>query len=374
MKSLLTLVVALGLFSFLSCSNVSGQIDFDRPDLIKTSFAREMAASFEADKGAAKSVVPAPIADFGGNVSSGCSSCGGGGGNGFVGGPVFGGPSGDGGFSSGCGCDDGLWGDGGGSIDSGFSGFIGDVGGDCCGQGGRQMGLIVSGIVDVPLDGVFLTNTRGRTTAGELGATNFPAGSPVDLAFGELGFEEVYRVLGGVEANVTMALSCNTRMFFGYRFASGQARDLTVGTAIDAPLGAATPFDINATFSDYEESRLQLGFLTNNCIRSNLDFLWGGRIGVGFVEDISASFDVDGLGAINDVRLYDDTTNLAFGFNFGFQKQVSSQLAAHILTGVEYRTSLNEDNSQLATYDLQFLNDGGGFASLPVYIGFSYQR
>ena len=367
MKSLIKLGTILGLAVLSPVSSLPGQIDFDRPDLIKTSFAREMAAKFEEDekKSEATTSAPAPVtADIGSSVSA-CSDCGGYQMSGYP--AAFG--SAPGLNNYGCGCDQGLWG-------SGAFSSTSYCGGDGCENGGsgdswfgnRNLGLMVSGIVDIPMDGVFLTHASGQVGAGVLG----PAA--VDLEFDEFGFEEVYGVFGGVETNVTMALDCNTRMFLGYRYMKGEARQTLVGSAIGDPMGAATPYDINATFSDYEESRIQMGFLTNNCLSSKLDLLWGGRIGIGFVDDISANFDVTGLGGLNNVRLYDDTTNLAFGFNFGIQRKISCRLTAHALTGIEYRTSLKEDNPQLATYGLENLNDGSGFASLPVYLGFSFAR
>lgn len=232
---------------------------------------------------------------------------------------------------------------------------------------------MVSGIVEIPLDGVFLTGVDARIDAGQLPNATLPAGTPIDLLFSDVELEDVYRTFGGFEANVTRSLSCNTQMFLGYRYTRGRATDQTIGTAIESPLSTAIEYDINASFSDFEESRLQLGFLTNNHLRNQLDFLWGGRIGLGFVDDITGTFDIDGLSTLEDIRLYDDTTNLSFGFNFGFQRQLG-RLTAHALTGLEYRTSLDSDDRDLAALGLADINTGSGFASLPIYLGFTYQR
>lgn len=416
-----------------------GQIDFDRPDVIRTSFAREMEEALAGEKSSAvpesviSSAPPTPggggfdnyiappqhAGSFDGGGSCGCSSCGSSGdvgfshGGGFSGGGCSscGGNGGgdDGGWGSYCGGDKnssffkdaqfgcghcGSGGFGGGGLSSkfgggGLSGKFGGGGGSCstCGSdgggrsglmsflGGGQRGLLASGIVEIPLDGVFLTGDDARVDAATLGVDPavWPGGTPFDLLFSQIEFEEVYRTLGGVEANLTRSIGCNTQMFFGYRYVKGSATSQRFGTAIAEPLGAATSYDINASFSDYEESRLQLGFLTSNYLRRT-EFLWGGRIGVGFVDDITGTFDIEGLTRLEDIRLYDDTTNLAFGFNFGFKRQLGCKLSAHALTGLEYRTSLDSDDRDLRQFGLEELNDGSGFASLPIYLGFTYHR
>ena len=454
---LAALVVILG-----ACASAEAQIDFDRPDIIQTSYTRQ-AAKEQAKKLGKKIIAkasPAPIAAnssgplIGGGdcncnhgsvwdgygpegghsatfdaafapvvnspSSCGCNSggfdigyeaacdncgaaieqgpfngggfggggCKGGCGGGLFRGGGFGGRLGGGGFGgrlggvrfSGGGFNGGGFGDcdggcggGGQFLDSGFSD-------DCCGagyDGGRRMGLTVSGIVDIPLDGVFHTGADARISAGALGVPTgtLPAATPIDLLFNEMGFEDIYRTFGGVETNLHFQTGCNTSVFIGYRYLEGRAEDsVNVGTAIDNPLTTPTSYDINASFSDFQESRLQAGFLTSRCLRGTLDFLWGGRLGIGFVDDISLALDVQGLTTLNDVRFYDDTTNFNFDFNFGFQKRMGCHMSAHVLTGAQYRTSLNGFDQDLAVLGLEELNDGSGFVSLPIYMGFTYRR
>ena len=163
-------------------------------------------------------------------------------------------------------------------------------------------------------------------------------------------------------------------MFFGYRFTSGTADQLQVGSAIISPLTTPIVEPINAQYSEFRESQLQLGFLNSQCMNCNLEFLWGGRIGIGFVDEINATYEIPNYVTLTDVPFYDDSTTMSFGFNFGLQRKFGCHMSAHVLTGIEYRTSLNADNSGLDTYGLNGLNDGSGFASLPIYMGLSYQR
>ena len=339
--------VFLGLI--LLPGSLSAQIDFDRPDVIQTSFARQMAE----ERGGSKSyVTPAS------HNSYGCQSCSSGG---YSAGYSYGHTSGA-----------ELWSDCGSC--STCDSCCGAV--DYCCPGSSRLGLTVSGIIDIPLDGVFHTGDDASVLASDLGipAGVWPGGTPFDLLFEEQGFEDVYNTFGGVQANLDWQLDCNTSFFFGYRFVQGQADLVNVGTAVANPLAVPTTYDITAQFSEYRESQLQAGFLSSRCLYGSLNFLWGGRMGIGFVDEITGTVNIDGLTTLDEVPFYDDTTNFAFGFNFGLEMNLGCHIKAHALTGAEYRSSLNQDDSVLGTLGLDELNNGSGFASLPVYIGITYRR
>ena len=343
-----------------SISQSSAQIDFDRPEVLLTSFTRQ--AAQEKAEAKASTPPPAPVA------SCECQR-----GNGYY-------DDHNAGFGYGhpylddcCGCSASCATSCG--PECGSACFIDDCG-DCC-DTGSSMSLMVSGIVDVPLDGVFHTGDDASITAATLGVPTglYGATTPFDLLVNEMGFEDIYRTFGGVEANLNFQRNCNTSFFVGYRFVEGRNDNfVTVGSAVANPLTTPSTYDLRAQFSEYRESQLQAGFLNSNCLRGNLDFLWGGRMGIGFVDEINANFDIPSVVTLNNVRFYDDTTNFTFGFNLGLRMNFGCRLKAHVLTGAEYRSSLNQFDTQLASYGLDELNDGSGFTSLPVYMGFSYCR
>lgn len=326
-------------------STLQAQSYFDSPEVIQTSFTRKMQPKFTDEMMA------------GGTMVYGGQGCDCGGNSGYGHGPMA--SSSYGGYAD-C-CDDGP---------SCVSCCEPD-----CGMG-SSFRINVSGIIDIPLDGTFHSAYDTSITAGALGVAPavFTAATPFDLSFDEYGFEEVYRTLGGVQANLLMPIDCNTDFFFGYRFTTGQADPITVGQAVSNPTTTPVTYDINAQFSEFNESQIQMGFLNSVCMGERLDFLWGGRMGVGFVDAITASFDIPTVVTLADVPFYDDSTTLTFGFNYGLQYNIGCHLSAHILTGLEYRTRLEQDDSLLSTYGLQDINNGSGFAAIPVYMGFTYCR
>jgi hypothetical protein len=246
----------------------------------------------------------------------------------------------------------------------------------CCQPPAKRFGFSMSGIVDIPLDGVFVTGDDSRTTAGAFSvpAAIWAAGTPLNLNFYEQGFEDVYDTFGGVDANLSMNAGCGSAWFLGYRYLTGRADYINIGNAVINPDTSPQSYPVFAQFSEFTESRIQAGYTGSRCLRKNLEMLWIGRVGIGFVDGIDARFDVPGLSVSNNYRIYDSTTNLSFGINSGFRINFGCHLSAQLLSGLEYRTSLNEWDAQLANIGLQELNDGSGFASLPVYCGFTYYR
>lgn len=235
---------------------------------------------------------------------------------------------------------------------------------------------MVNGIVDIPLDGVFVTGDDTRITTGALGVPGalWAPGTPMDILMNEQGFEDVYNTFGGVEANMMMRINCDANWFFGYRYVTGRADYINVGTAVVNPETAPLFYPIFAQFSEFSESRIHTGFSSSRNLRGKLDLLWAGRIGIGFVDGINARFDIPDLSTSATYRIYDSSTILNFGLNFGFRRRIGCHLAAHVLTGLEYRSSLNEFDAQLANIGLEEFNNGSGFASLPVYMGLTYYR
>ena len=342
----------------------AAQIDFDRPDVIQTSFMRQIAKD-KAEKQPSAQKSPAPASpNFSSNQSDSYAAA------------AY--DLGYGGYGYGnsydndcCGCNSGC------EHNYGCTqNYCSDNFGECC-ESGSTMSLTVSGIVDIPLDGVFHTGDDASVTAAALGVPGglYGGATPFDLLVNEMGFEDIYRTFGGFEANLNFQRNCNTSFFIGYRFVEGRNDNfVTVGSAVANPLTTPTTYDINAQFSEYRESQLQAGFLNSYCLRGRLDFLWGGRMGIGFVDEINVNLDIPTVVTLNDVRFYDDTTNFAFGFNLGLRMNLGCRMKAHVLTGAEYRSSLNQFDTQLATLGLEELNNGSGFTSLPVYMGFSYCR
>ena len=136
-----------------------GQIDFDSPEVIQTSFTRQESGQ----------TFTQPTTS-----SCNCSS-----------------NSWSGNYSA-------AFGDS--YCDSCFGGSDIACGDSGCGAASRW-GLTVSGIIDIALDGVFHTGDDARINAAALGvppAIYLPA-TPFDLLINEQGFDDIYDTLGGVQ-------------------------------------------------------------------------------------------------------------------------------------------------------------------------------
>ena len=149
---------------FLASGSIYGQLDFDSPNVIQTSFTRKMAAQYSSGPVSGSSGCDSCASQQGtiysgvgtGYAADSCDSCG---------------VASYGGQAFGCGgCDDGC------GIIEESCGF------DC---GGRQFGLTVSGIVDIPMDGVFQTSYDALVTAGTLGVppATLAGATPIQTEF-----------------------------------------------------------------------------------------------------------------------------------------------------------------------------------------------
>ena len=243
---------------------------------------------------------------------------------------------------------------------------------DCaCGNWGKRITFSVGGVIDSPINGVMHTGDDASVTAGALGIDPgvLAAATPVDLDIDERGFDDIYSSFGGFEANVNMRLDSGTTVFAGYRYLRGNADQQQVGNAIADPAGANLLLPLLADFSEFKESTVQFGFLSSSVMDRGFELLWGARAGVGFVDGITGTFTVPGVTELVEVPFYEDSTILSFGVNLGFDWQISTNFKLRALSGVQYRTGLEDDDGVLPALGLDELNNGSGFASIPVYIG-----
>lgn len=235
----------------------------------------------------------------------------------------------------------------------------------------RRLGFFGAAVYDIPLEGIFHTAATSSLTATDLGIDPLvlPGATPVDLVIGEQGYEDIYDGFIGYTANITVALDQSTKMYIGYREVTGEADLIEVGQAVINPGVAATTAPLTAQFDDYEEWSVQIGFLTSKAMHKRLELLWGGRGSVGFTNNIDATFAVPGVATLANVPFYDDTTTLSFGVNLGLRYNIRPNFSIVGMTGLDYRTALDQNDSVLPTLGLGDLNNGGGFTSLPIYVG-----
>jgi len=237
----------------------------------------------------------------------------------------------------------------------------------------RRLGFYGGGVIDIPLEGMFTTSVNRSVSAAGLNIDPLvlPPATTVNLDLNEMGFDDVYSAFYGYNANLSIEMDSATKIFVGYREVFGEADEIEIGQAIIDPLGAATAEPLLAQFSDYEEYSIRLGFITSKQWHSKLELLWGGQGGVAFTEAITGSLSVPGFMDLEDLPLYQDSTILTFGVNFGLRWNAKPNVAFVAMTGAEYRTSLDEDDSVLSTFGLENLNNGAGFTSMPIYLGFT---
>lgn len=235
----------------------------------------------------------------------------------------------------------------------------------------RRLGFYGGAVYDIPLNGIFHTETSLSTTAGALGIDPLvaPAGTQVDLNINEQGFDDIYDGFFGYSANITLAMDRSTKWYAGYREINGRANEIEVGQAVIDPLGAATTENITAQFSDYQEWGVQIGFLTSRAMHRKVELLWGGRGSVAVTDNITGTFTVPNVLTLSDVPFYQDSTILSFGVNLGIRYNIKPNISIVAVSGAEYRTSLDEDDTVLPTLGLGNLNNGSGFVSLPILVG-----
>ncbi len=237
----------------------------------------------------------------------------------------------------------------------------------------RRLGFYGGGVIDIPLEGMFSSSvTRSLSAAGlAIDPAVLPAATQVRLDFEEMGFDDVYSAFYGYNANLTIEMDSATKVFVGYREVFGEADEIEIGQATIDPFGAPTTESLLAQFSDYEEYSIRLGFITSKQWHSKLEFLWGGQGGVAFTDAITGTLSIPEITTLEDLPFYQDSTILTFGVNFGLRWNAKPNVAFVAMTGAEYRTSLDEDDSVLPTFGLENLNNGAGFTTLPIYLGFT---
>lgn len=235
----------------------------------------------------------------------------------------------------------------------------------------RRLGFYGGAVYDIPLAGIFQAETFLGSTAGGLGVDPLvlPAATEVELLMNEVGFDDIYDGFFGYNANITLVMDRSTKWYVGYKHVNAQADPLEVGQAIVDPLGVANTEEVTAQFDDYEEWSIQVGFLTSQAIHRKLEFLWGGRGSVAMTEAINGTFTIPNVLTLTDVPLYEDSTILSFGVNLGVRYNLKPNFSLVAVTGAEYRTSLNQDDSLLRTLGLGSLNNGSGLVSLPILVG-----
>ena len=235
----------------------------------------------------------------------------------------------------------------------------------------RRLGFVGGVVYDIPLEGMFLTGTSVSSTAGTLGVDPavLPGATPIDLTIGEMGFDDIYDGFFGYSANITLMVDRSTKLYVGYREVNGQANLVEIGQAIIDPAGAATQETVTAQFDDYEEWAIQFGFLTSKAAHRCVDLVWGCNGGVAWANNVNGTLSISNTGTLTNVPFFDDTHVLKFGVNLGFRWNVRPNVSILAMTGAEYRTHLDQDDSVLATLGLENVNNGSGFVTLPILVG-----
>lgn len=234
----------------------------------------------------------------------------------------------------------------------------------------RRLGFYGGAVYDIPISGIFQTEFNLSSTAGVIGVDPLilPGATNMDLMFEEIGFDDIYDGFFGYNANITLVMDRSTKWYVGYKEVNGRADPLEVGQVVIDPLGAATTESITAQFDDYQEWSIQVGFLTSRAMHRKLELLWGGKGSVAMTDAISGVFDIPNTASLT-LPLYEDSRILSFGVNLGLRYNVKPNFSLVAVTGAEYRTSLDEDDTGLSALGLQTLNNGGGFVSLPILVG-----
>ena len=235
----------------------------------------------------------------------------------------------------------------------------------------RRMGFYGGAVFDIPLSGIFQAESLLASTAGGLGVdpTVLPGATQLNLMFEEQGFDDIYDGLIGYSANITVAMDRSTNFYVGFRDLYGRADPIEVGQAVVDPLGAATTDTITAQFDDYQEWAVQVGFLTSRAMHRKFELLWGGRGSVAVTDAISGSFAVPNVLSISDVPFYQESTILSFGVNLGLRYNLKPNISLVAVSGAEYRTSLDEDDTVLPSIGMGNLNNGSGMVTLPILVG-----
>lgn len=137
------------------------------------------------------------------------------------------------------------------------------------------------------------------------------------------------------------------------------------------PLGYIDDCTLTGDFHDYQDWGIALGYERDFGMGRLRPFV-GFEAGVRFVDEIGVNFIAEEGhhgSTYNNVNLYDDSVALGLLFSFGIDYDITHNFTLGIESGIAYQTGLDENDSDLADFELEELNDAeGNFWSVPVLV------
>ncbi len=208
--------------------------------------------------------------------------------------------------------------------------------------------------------------------AGTVGGIVFSTAMSFEVA--ERDFQDVYRPGREVGIQFNYGLSDKAEVFGGVSYMRAEARTFDAllftfgGTVGGIPIAAGSRFF--GEFEDYQEVAGHAGYRRFFDTGGRLTPFVGGRLSVRKVSAIDLHLRHDqSPTTIENIRFYKPSVAFGVGAEIGFRYDVYDNVALGVTTGINYRTELAEEKSDIVGFrEFQNANERGDIVDIPVSV------
>ncbi len=232
---------------------------------------------------------------------------------------------------------------------------------------GVWRGSIFAG-ADLPVDGD--VHGGATSTVPDLGGLNPAlAGVSAELRIGARSYDDIYGETTSFGGELAYGVSNNAEVFGQFRYQQADEGRVQVGGAFVPALNTELP--VFGTFGELNVYSIEAGY-RQYFGSGNLKPYVAGRVGVARTDAIEATFEIpDAAITIANAPFYEQTTSGTVGLDLGVSYALSDRIDLKAETGLRYVSSLEGDDTALATLGLQSINEEGSRLEAPVRIGVS---
>lgn len=190
------------------------------------------------------------------------------------------------------------------------------------------------------------------------------AGEPGQLDIRGASFDDAYDRSYGVKAEVSYGVSNNIEVFGSVGWSQANGRSVIIGDVI--PSSTLERLPMTATFDDMSTISLEAGaryYFGQDYLRPFV----GASVGADFVDQINIALSAPDAGIlINDLRFIQSGTIFSAGAEAGVAFGDGVNISGALSVGVKYVSALDGDTTDMDSYGLGAITDGGSRVVIPV--------